>query len=88
MILAAAMLLAGAAPAIAQGYTGWIEHPYPLIGQWDCEWFEDGGQYDGWSYWCYDPNSTRGVEGWVRMNPDWYDIASYEMMRVYGQPVL
>jgi hypothetical protein len=74
--LAVTMLALSAAPASAQGYTGWIEHPYPSAGLWYCDY------YDG-EYWC------QGNEGiWVPANPNWYDATYNEIMRVYGQGVL
>jgi hypothetical protein len=71
-IFAVGMLVTSAVPASAQGYTGWIEHPYPSAGLWYCNWYSDG-------YWCQDEGGT-----WLRTNPDWYDQAYNEMMRVYG----
>ncbi len=73
---AVTMLVTSAGPALAQGYTGWIEHPYPSAGYWWCEW-------SGEEYWCQDEWGN-----WFRSNPDWYNAASAEMMRVFGQPVL
>ena len=66
-----------ATPAGAQGYTGWIENPYPGAGQWYCD-------YYGEEYWCYSPSAGQ----WFRANPNWYNANSREMMDVYGQPVL
>ncbi len=63
-------------PAQAQGYTGWIEHPYPSAGLWYCDWY-------GSEYWC---QGNGGV--WFPSNPDWYNASSAEMMRVFGEPVL
>ncbi len=77
------MVITSAVPASAQGYTGWIENPYPSAGLWWCDWYEDGGMYDGWTYWCMNEHGT-----WAPANPDWYNANSAEMMRVYGQPVL
>jgi hypothetical protein len=87
--LAAATLITSAVPASAQGYTGWIENPYPSAGLWWCDWYEDGGPYDGWTYWCWAPSRDNPEEGiWFRANPDWYNANSAEMMDVFGQPVL
>ena len=76
--LALASLVAAtmAAPAGAQGYTGWIEHPYPSAGLWYCDWYGD-------TYYCQGNGGT-----WFPDNPDWYNLTSDEMMRVNGQPVL
>lgn len=75
-LVAAAMLMAGSSPAAAQGYTGWIEHPYPSAGYWWCE-------YSGSAYWCQDEWGN-----WFPANPNWYNAAYVEMMRIYGQGVL
>ena len=91
VIVAAAMFVGVTAPAVAQGYTGWIEHPYPSAGLWWCEWVEDGGPYEGWTYWCNLPLYPTEPEGewiWMRPNPDWYNASTAEMMRMFGQPVL
>ena len=76
-VLAALMLVAGSSPAAAQGYTGWIEHPYPSAGLWYCDWYGDG-------YWCWSSNNGQ----WIPTNPNWYDASYAEMMRVFGQGVL
>ena len=65
-----------AAPAGAQGYTGWIEHPYPSAGLVYCDWY-------GSQYFCMNESGT-----WVPANSDWYNTSYDEMMRVYGQGVL
>jgi hypothetical protein len=76
-LLVTAVMLAGASvPASAQGYTGWIENPYPSAGLWYCDWY-------GSEYWCQDEWGN-----WFRANPNWYNQNSAEMLRVYGQPVL
>jgi hypothetical protein len=75
-VLASAMLSLSAAPASAQGYTGWIEHPYPSAGLWYCDWYGD-------TYWC---QGNGGI--WFPSNPDWYNASYDEMMRVYGVGVL
>ena len=69
-------LLMTAAPAGAQGYTGWIEDPYPSAGYWWCE-------YSGSAYWCQDEWGN-----WFPANPNWYNAAYAEMMSLYGQGVL
>ena len=76
-IFAVAMLAGVAAPAGAQGYTGWIENPYPGAGQWYCD-------YYGEEYWCWSPSA----EQWFRATPNWYNANSQEMMDLYGVPVL
>jgi len=75
-IVAVVGLASTAAPALAQGYTGWIENPYPSAGLWYCD-------YYGSEYWC---QNEQGI--WFRANPNWYNANSREMMDVYGQPVL
>jgi len=72
-----AVLAAATAPASAQGYEGWIMHPYPNAGYGWCGWVQDGGPHDGWTYWCWSPS----VEQWFPANPDWYDQAAAEMER-------
>jgi len=76
--LLVALLVAAivAAPAGAQGYAGWIKHPYPSAGLWWCE-------YSGSAYWCQDEWGN-----WFPANPNWYNAAYDEMMRIYGQGVL
>jgi len=77
--------------AMCVPHDSWIEHPYSSAGRWWCEWVEDGGPHDGYSYWCNAPLYPTDPEGewvWFRANPDWYNANSVEMMRVYGQPVL
>ena len=76
VVLAAIMLLAESSPAAAQGYTGWIEHPYPSAGLWYCD-------YYGSDYYCQDEWGN-----WVPANPNGYNAAYAEMMRLYGQGVL
>ena len=76
-LLAVAALALSAATASAQGYTGWIEHPYPSAGLWYCDYYGD-------EYWCWSSNNGQ----WVPANPNWYDASSAEMMRVFGEPVL
>jgi hypothetical protein len=76
-IVAVAMLVAGSSPAAAQGYTGWVEHPYPSVDYFWCEYF-------GADYYCWSPIN----EQWFPANPDWYNQAYAEMMRLYGQGVL
>jgi hypothetical protein len=66
-----------AVPAGAQGYTGWVEHPYPSVDYFWCEYF-------GADYYCWSPIN----EQWFPANPDWYNQAYAEMMRLYGQGVL
>jgi hypothetical protein len=75
-VLTASMLVASAAPASAQGYTGWIEHPYPSAGLWYCDYYAG-------EYWCQGNGGT-----WFPANPDWYNAAYAEMMSIYGQGVL
>lgn len=75
-LLMMGMMAGAAAPASAQGYTGWIEHPYPSAGLWYCDWY-------GSQYMCQSEDGN-----WFPANPDWYDQTSAEMMRVFGQPVL
>jgi hypothetical protein len=75
-VLTALMLATSAGTAAAQGYTGWIEHPYPSAGLWYCDWY-------GSEYWCQGNGGT-----WFPSNPDWYNASYDEMMRVYGQGVL
>ena len=75
-LVAAGMLVAGSSPAAAQGYTGWIEHPYPSAGLWYCD-------YYGSDYYCQDEWGN-----WFPANPNWYNAAYAEMMRIYGQGVL
>ena len=75
-IVAVIMLMVmAAAPAGAQGYTGWIEHPYPSIGLWYCNW------YDG-TYWCTGPSGV-----WFPASPDWYYFKGPGSFRGSG-PVL
>jgi uncharacterized protein (DUF2062 family) len=74
--LTAAALAVSAGTASAQGYTGWIEHPYTSAGLWYCDWY--CGQY-----WC---QGNGGI--WAPVNLDWYSATYDEMMRVYGQGVL
>ena len=76
VVLAAIMLLAGSSPAGAQGYMGWIEHPYPSAGLWYCD-------YYGSDYYCQDEWGN-----WFPASPTWYDASYAEMMRLYGQGVL
>jgi hypothetical protein len=76
VVLTATTLATNTGTASAQGYTGWIEHPYPSAGYWWCE-------YSGSAYWCQDEWGN-----WFPANPDWYNAAYAEMMRVYGQGVL
>jgi hypothetical protein len=76
VVLTLAMWATSALPASAQGYTGWIEHPYPSAGYWWCE-------YSGGAYWCQDESGN-----WFPANPNWYNAAYAEMMSVYGQGVL
>ena len=76
-VLTAAMLTTSAGNASAQGYTGWIEHPYPSAGLWYCDWYGD-------AYWCWSSNNGQ----WVPANPNWYDASYAEMMRVFGEGVL
>jgi hypothetical protein len=75
-VLTALMLAVSAGKASAQGYTGWIQHPYPSAGYWWCE-------YSGGAYYCQDEWGN-----WFPANPNWYNQAYDEMMRVYGQGVL
>ena len=75
-VLIATILATSAGTASAQGYTGWIEHPYPSAGYWWCE-------YSGGTYYCQDEWGN-----WFPANPNWYNAAYDEMMRVYGQGVL
>ena len=63
--------------ALAQGYTGWVEHPYPSVDYFWCEYFGD-------EYWCWSPLG----EMWFPANPNWYNQAYDEMLRVYGQGIL
>jgi hypothetical protein len=76
ILVAVASLALSAAPASAQGYTGWIEHPYPSAGLWYCDWYGD-------EYWC---QGNHGI--WAPANPDWYNASYDEMMRVFGVGVL
>ncbi len=75
-LLLVGMMAGATAPASAQGYTGWIEHPYPSAGLWYCDWY-------GSQYMCMNEAGT-----WVGANPNWYDASVAEMMSVFGQPVL
>ena len=75
-VLAAVMMAAMATPAGAQGYTGWIEHPYPSAGLWYCDY------YDG-EYWCQGNGGT-----WFPSSENWYNASYDEMMRIYGVGVL
>jgi hypothetical protein len=67
VVLVAALLCTLGGTASAQGYTGWIKHPYPNAGYWYCDWY-------GSEYWCMDEQGN-----WFRSNPDWYnaDTADY-----------
>ena len=76
MLAAVILALATAAPAGAQGYTGYMEHPYPSAGVWYCD-------YYGSDYYCQDEWGN-----WFPANPNWYNAAYAEMMRLYGQGVL
>ncbi len=64
-LLMVGMLAGAAAPASAQGYEGWIDHPWPNVGYWWCEWF-------GEEYWCNAPNLSTGEWTWFRADPGWY----------------
>jgi len=64
-LLAAAMLATSALPASAE----WIDHPLPTAGYWWCDYYQDGGPYEGYSYWCMDE-----YDNWFRARPGWqYD---------------
>ena len=76
LVVALLLSLLAAAPAGAQGYTGYIEHPYPSAGVWYCD-------YYGSDYYCQDEYGN-----WFPANPNWYNAAYAEMMRIYGQGVL
>jgi hypothetical protein len=43
-VLVAVAMVVSVGPALAQGYTEWIDHPYPSAG-WSCEWY--GEEYCG-----------------------------------------
>jgi hypothetical protein len=58
-VLAVAMLVSASGPAGAQGYTGWIEHPYPSAGLWYCDYYGEG-------YWYMNENGQ-----WFPANPNW-----------------
>jgi len=75
-VLAVAMLATSAGNASAQGYTGWIEHPYPSAGLWYCNYYGDG-------YWCQDEWGN-----WLPASPHWYNASYNEMLRVFGVGVL
>jgi hypothetical protein len=53
-----------------------MEHPYPSAELWSCDWYDS-------QYWCQDEWGN-----WFPANPDWYNQASAEMMRIFGQAVL
>jgi hypothetical protein len=59
-LLAVAMLAISAMPASAE----WIDHPYPGVGYWWCDWYYDGGIYEGYTYWCQDEGGN-----WLRTSP-------------------
>lgn len=82
-MLAATMLVTSAVPAAAQGLEGWILHPFPEAGYWWCEWVEDGGRYEGYSYWCWASNG----EYWFKSDPDWLEktTVEFEQARARGQ---
>jgi len=76
LVVALLLSLLAAAPAGAQGYTGYIEHPYPSAGLW----YSD---YYGSDYYCQDERGN-----WFPAAPSWYDASYAEMMSIYGQGVL
>ena len=63
-LLALAMLATNAMPASAE----WIDHPYPGVGYWWCDYYYDGGIYEGYSCWC---QAEGGEASWFRANPNW-----------------
>jgi hypothetical protein len=63
------LLVGFAAPASAQGYTGWIEHPFPTLGLWYCDYYEG-------EYMCMDEYGN-----WFRAHPDWYDFTVASLAR-------
>ena len=76
LVVALLVTLLAAAPAGAQGYTGYIEHPYPSAGLWYCD-------YYGSDYYCQDERGN-----WFPAAPSWYDASYAEMMSIFGQGVL
>jgi hypothetical protein len=79
-LLVVALLMGGmmagvSAPASAQGYEGWIDHPYPDVGYWWCEYDEAG------KYWCMAPDMLTGEWSWFGAHPDWYDNTVASMAR-------
>lgn len=66
-IVTVAMLVAGTSPAAAQE---WIQHP--TVGAWWwCDYYYDGGPYEGYTYWCYAPDVATGEYSWLRAKPGW-----------------
>lgn len=62
-VMLALMLALAAPPASAE----WILHPYPNVGYWWCDYYYDGGPYEGYTYWC----NPEGTETWFRAAPGW-----------------
>jgi hypothetical protein len=68
LVMAALLVsLLAAAPAGAQE---WIQHPM-VDTWWWCDYYYDGGPYEGYTYWCYAPDAATGEYGWVRAKPGW-----------------
>ena len=66
-LVAVVTLALGAAPAGAQE---WIQHP--MTGNWWwCDYYADGGPYEGYTYWCNAQDVATGEWGWVRAKPGW-----------------
>ena len=71
-VVVAALLALSAGSAVA---AEWIQHP--RTGGWVyCD-------YYGSEYWCQDEWGN-----WFPANPNWYNAAYNEMMRIFGQGVL
>ncbi len=78
-LIAVVVMLTLSSPALAQSYTGWIEHPFPNVGYWWCDWYKDGGIYEGgYSYWSQTEDGQ-----WLLAEPDWYNEAAAAVELVF-----